>query len=180
MIDTKLDLHKTTPYLAPVTILAFDPRYAKVVNVKVEKGEDYNAPNIGSDISKSNFNQSDLNTPIIEEVEQEETTQSIQEPIEVEYEEIKEEDTEEIQESEETVEETVSESVDSGDDSDNTDDGDVSDDDTDDTEHSEPVEQPVILTDQTLLYDGDTTTGKEISRKQKYKFNKKNKHHRYK
>ena len=154
--------------------------------MKVEEGEDYNAPNIGSDISNSNFNQSYLNTPIIEEAEHEETTQSIQEPIEVECEEIKEEDTEEVQESEETVEETVSESVDSGDDSDNTDNDNVSDNSTDDTNsESEPAEQPdlrkVIYTDQTFLYVGGTATGKEISRKQKYKFNnKKNKHHRYK
>lgn len=186
MIGTNLTLYKTTPHLEPVTILTFDPHYAKVVNVKVEEGEDYNAPNIGSDISNSNFNQSDLNTPIIEEVEHEETTQSIQEPIEVEYEEIKEEDTEEVQESEETVDETVSESVDSGDDSDNTNDDNVSDNSTDDTDsESEPAEQPdnmkVIYTDQTFLYVGGTATGKEISRKQKYKFNnKKNKHHRYK
>ena len=164
MISINLTLYKTTPHLEPVTILTFDPHYAKVVNVKVEEGEDYNAPNI----------------------EQEKTTQPIQEPIEVECEEIKEEDTEEIQESEETVEETVSESVDSGDDIDNTNDDNVSDNSTDDTDSkSEPTEQPdlrkVIYTDQTFLYVGGTATGKEISRKQKYKFNnKKNKHHRYK
>lgn len=184
-INLKYNLYKSYQSSTPVTILTIDKSYVKIVNVLVEKGEDYIVPEFQKD------NKETIQTiqepieiesvEINEEEDTEETIQTIQEPIEVECEEIKEEVTEEVQKSEETIEETVSGSMDSVDDSDNTDADNVSDNDTDDEEHSEPVEQPGILTDQTLLYDGDTTTGKEISRKQKYKFNnKKNKHHRYK
>ena len=180
MINLKHNLYKSYQSSTPVTILTIDKFYVKIVNVLVEKGEDYIVPDqtIQEPIEIESVE-------INEEEDTEETTQTIQEPIEVEREEIEEEVTEKVQESEETVEETASGSVDSGNDSNNSDDGDISDDDTDDTEYNEPIEQPdlkkVIPTDQTLLYDGDTTTGKEISRKQKYKFNnKKNKHHRYK
>lgn len=185
-INLKRNVYKSFQS-STVTILTIDKSYVKIVNVLVEKGEDYIAPEFQKDNKET---AQTIQEPIeVESVEineeTEETIQTIQEPNEVECEENKEEDTEEVQENKETVEETVSGSVDSGNDSNNTDDSDVSDDDTDDTEHNEPVEQPdfkkVILTDQTLLYDADTTTGKEISRKQKYKFNnKKNKHHRYK